>query len=629
MSEHKNSNSWTLALVALGVVFGDIGTSPLYALRECLTHAGYVPGRDGVDMIYGPISLMVWSLTLMVSIKYLGLLSQATAQGEGGMFALLSLLRSKKEALSPKASAFVVLVVLFGAALLYGDGMITPAISVLSAVEGMKQISATLPQHVIVYISVAIIFGLFMVQKHGTARIGVAFGPIMILWFAALASLGFYRFIEHPEVIVALSPHWGIYYLMHHGYHGIVIMGMVLLAVTGCEALYADIGHFGAKPLKRAWFILVYPSLILNYLGQGALVISDPAALEHPFFKLVPQPLLVPMIILATAATIIASQAMITGVYSLTQQAVQLGYLPRLKIIHTNPDVRGQIYMPQVNFLLMVACIALVIGFETSSNLASAYGLSVSMEMFLTSILFYFVARRIWDWSFWKAFLPVLVFTIIELGYVSGSLIKFMQGAWFPLAVAACIWVIMKTWTDGRAILFQAMQRGRLPVVHLIDEIKKDRIIRVPGTAVFMSASADGLPLALLHHLKHNKALHKQVVLLSVKFENVPYVCGETPRHEISEYHEEFYRVVLRYGFSESPDVFNDLCKAMSEKTKVKRNGITFYQSREVLLTNGPGKMAAWRKKLFVMLSRMSRPATGYFDLPPRQVIELGIQLEV
>ncbi|WP_395752438.1 potassium transporter Kup [Prosthecobacter sp.] len=628
MSEHKNSNSWTLALVALGVVFGDIGTSPLYALRECLTHAGYTPGRDGVEMIYGPISLMFWSLTLMVSVKYLSLLSHATAQGEGGMFALLSLLRSKKEALSPKASAFVVLVVLFGAALLYGDGMITPAISVLSAVEGLKQIKEDIPPHVIVYISVAIIFALFMVQKYGTARIGVAFGPIMILWFGALAGLGFYRFVQHPEVVAALSPHWGINYLMHHGYHGIVIMGMVLLAVTGCEALYADIGHFGATPLKRAWFLLVYPALIFNYLGQGALVISDPKALEHPFFRLVPQALLVPTIILATAATIIASQAMITGVYSLTQQAVQLGYLPRLKIIHTNPDVRGQIYMPQVNFLLMVACIALVIGFETSSNLASAYGLSVSMEMFLTSVLFFFVSRRIWGWPFWKSFLPVLIFSSIEAGYVSGSLIKFMQGAWFPLAVAACIWVIMKTWTDGRAILFQAMQRGRLPVVHLVDEIKRDRIIRVPGAAVFMSASADGLPLALLHHLKHNKALHKQVVLLSVKFEDAPYVCEES-RHEISEYYEEFYRVVLRYGFAESPDVFNDLCKALTDKTKVKRNGITFYQSREVLLTNGPGKMAAWRKKLFVTLSRLSRPATGYFDLPPRQVIELGIQLEV
>jgi len=628
MAEQKNSNSWTLALVALGVVFGDIGTSPLYALRECLAHAGYVPGKDGVEMVYGPISLMFWSLTIMVSFKYLTILSRATAQGEGGMFALLSILRSKKGALPPKSSAFVVLVVLFGASLLYGDGMITPAISVLSAVEGLKQISAGLSQKIIIYIAVTIIFGLFMVQKHGTAKIGVAFGPIMILWFAALAGLGCYRFIEHPEVIYALSPHWGFSYLLHHGYHGIVIMGMVLLAVTGCEALYADIGHFGARPLKRAWFIMVYPALILNYLGQGALVLTDPKALANPFFSLVPQSLLVPMIILATAATIIASQAMITGVYSLTQQAVQLGYLPRLKIIHTNPDVRGQIYMPQVNFLLMTSCIALVFGFETSSNLASAYGLSVSMEMFLTSVLFFFVARRIWGWAFWKAFLPVLLFACIEFGYVAGSLIKFMQGAWFPLVIASGIWLIMKTWTDGRKVLYEAMLRGRLPVQHLVDEIKHDRIIRVPGTAVFMSASADGLPLALLHHLKHNKALHKQVVLMTVRFEDVPYLDKEE-RHEISEYHDEFYRVVLRYGFSDSPDVFEDLCLAMSEKTKVKRHGITFYQSREVLLTNGPGKMAAWRKKLFVMLSRLSRPATGYFDLPPRQVIELGIQLEV
>lgn len=628
MSEHKNSNSWTLALVALGVVFGDIGTSPLYALRECLTHAGYTPGRDTVDMVYGPISLMFWSLTIMVAVKYLTFLSRATAKGEGGMFALLSLLRSRKDAMKPKSAAFTVLVVLFGAALLYGDGMITPAISVLSAVEGMKQLSEGLSQQVVIYVSVTILLGLFLVQKHGTAKIGVAFGPIMVIWFFALGGLGLYRYAQHPEVIQALSPHWGILYLTHHGYHGIVIMGMVLLAVTGCEALYADIGHFGAKPLKRAWFNLVYPALTLNYLGQGALVISDPAALEHPFFKLAPQVLLVPMIILATAATIIASQAMITGVYSLTQQAVQLGYLPRLRIIHTNPDVRGQIYMPQVNFLLMAACIALVIGFETSSNLASAYGLSVSMEMLLTSILFFFVARRIWGWVLWKSLVPVIAFAVIELGYVSGSLSKFAEGAWFPLAVASVIWVIMKTWADGRAVLFQAMQRGRLPVQHLVDEIKKDRIIRVPGTAVFMSASADGLPLALLHHLKHNKALHKQVVLLTVKFEEVPYVDTES-RNEISEYHEEFYRVVLRYGFAESPDVFNDLCTVLAEKTKVKRNAVTFYQSREILLTNGPGRMAGWRKQLYVMLSRLSRPATGYFDLPPRQVIELGIQLEV
>ncbi len=626
MSEHKSSQSWSLALVALGVVFGDIGTSPLYALRECLAHAGYNPG-DGVEMVYGPISLMFWSLTIMVSFKYLSILSHATAQGEGGVFALFSLLRSHKNIITKKNSFFVTLIVLFGAALLYGDGMITPAISVLSAVEGLKQLNPDLARW-IMPVAITILLALFVVQRHGTAKIGVAFGPIMVVWFLALAGIGLYRFLEHPEVISALSPHWGISYLSHHGYHGVVIMGMVLLAVTGCEALYADIGHFGGKPLKRAWFIMVWPALTLNYLGQGALVVNDPSAIEHPFFRLVPSAMLVPMIILATAATIIASQAMITGVFSLTQQAVQLGYLPRLKIVHTNPDVRGQIYMPQVNFLLMVSCIALVIGFESSSNLASAYGLSVALEMFLTSILFYFVARRIWQWPFWKAFFPVLVFAIIEAGYVAGSLVKFMQGAWFPLAVAAGIWLIMKTWTDGRAVLFQAMQRGRLPVEFLVDEIKKDRIIRVPGTAVFMSASADGLPLALLHHLKHNKALHQQVVLLTIRFEDVPHV-NKADRWEIGEYHTDFYRVVIRYGFAESPVVFDDLFDALSSKTKVKRNGITFYQSREILLTNGPSKMARWRKKLYVLLSRLSRPATGYFELPPRQVCELGIQLEI
>lgn len=627
MSEHRSSNSWPLALAALGVVFGDIGTSPLYALRECLAHSHFDPAAPDIGMVYGPISLMFWSLTIMVSFKYLLLMCRATAQGEGGMFALLSLLRSKKEAFGPKTTAGFVLVALFGAALLYGDGMITPAISVLSAVEGLGELNASLKDYVIP-VAVGILMGLFLVQRHGSAKIGASFGPMMIIWFIALGGLGLYRMVGHPEVIQALSPHHGVSFLLHHGREGIVLMGMVLLAVTGCEALYADIGHFGRKPLMRAWFILVYPALTLNYLGQASLIVQDPTAAENPFFRLAPSGLLVPMIILATAATIIASQAMITGVFSLTQQAVQLGYLPRLKIVHTNPNIRGQIYMPQVNFMLMVACLALVITFKSSSNLASAYGLSVSLEMFLTSVLFAFVAWKVWGWALWKAGLPVLVFLVIESGYIAGSLVKFFDGAWFPLAVGFLIWLMMKTWTDGRAILFEAMQRGRLPVSHLVDEIKRDRIIRVPGTAVFMSASADGLPLALLHHLKHNKALHKQVVLLTVRFADVPRI-PESERHEISEYHDEFFRVVLHYGFSESPEVFDDLCQALISKTKLKRNGITFYQSREVLLINGPGKMARWRKRLFVLLSRLSRPATGYFDLPPRQVCELGILLQV
>lgn len=626
MSEPTSSNKWTLALVALGVVYGDIGTSPLYALRECLSHSHFGPD-SGHEAVYGPISLMFWSLTFMVSIKYLLLLSHATNQGEGGMFALLSLLRSKKDSFKPRTVLGFVMAALLGAALLYGDGMITPAISVLSAVEGLGELNENL-RHLVIPISVGILLGLFLVQRHGTARIGVSFGPVMVVWFVMLAATGIYGILNHPGIIIALSPHWGIEFLAHHGAGGIVIMGMVLLAVTGCEALYADIGHFGRQPLQRAWFVLVYPALTLNYLGQGALVIEDPATAANPFFRLVPEPLLAPLIVLATVATIIASQAMITGVYSLTQQAVQLGYLPRLKIVHTSPDVRGQIYMPQVNLLLMVACIALVINFETSSNLAAAYGLSVSMGMLLTSVLFFFLARKIWGWQTWKAALPVLLFVSIEGGYVSGSLSKFIEGAWFPLAVAACVWIVMETWRDGRSILRDAMLRGRLPVEHLISELKKERVIRVPGTAVFMSAAAEGLPLSLLHHLKHNKALHKQVVLLTVRFEDVPRIPA-SEREQVEELHEEFFRVVLRYGFAESPQVFDDLCRALGSKTKVKPGQISFYQSRELLLANGPGKMAVWRKKLFVFLSRIARPATGYFELPPRQVIELGIQLEL
>ncbi len=633
MSEHKNSNSWTLALVALGVVFGDIGTSPLYALKECLHHAKPTPGVP-LDVL-GPLSLMFWSLIVMVCFKYLTFITRATNQGEGGMFALLTLFRSAKWAFKPQTTGAVVLIGIFGACLLYGDGMITPAISVLSAVEGLALLDTQLGTnlaHYVVPISAAIIFGLFLIQRHGTASIGRAFGPIMVLWFITLAVLGIINISSYPAIFSALLPHHGFNFLLHHGYDSFVLMGLVLLAVTGCEAMYADIGHFGRPPLVRSWYIFVLPALMLNYLGQGALVLSDVnAALQpdyHHFFSLVPKVALIPVILLATAATIIASQAMITGVYSLTQQAVQLGYLPRLKIIHTNADVRGQIYMPQVNYLLMVACLALVFHFKSSTNLAAAYGLSVAMDMTFTSLLFFLVARFVWKWSFWKAFIPLVIFLLPEIGYVSGSIIKFFHGAWFPLMVGLAMWIIMKTWLDGRRLLYQAMLRGRLPVSFLIDEIKNDRIIRVPGCAVFMSASAEGLPLALLHHLKHNKALHKQVVLLTVRFEEKPHVAA-TDRFQIEEAHDDFYRVILHYGFSESPNVFQDLVAALLTKGKVKREGITFYQSREVLLTNRPGKMALWRKKLFVFLSRLSRPATGYFELPPRQVIELGIQLEV
>ncbi len=625
MSEHKPSNKWSLALCALGVVFGDIGTSPLYALRECLHHSHFTAGDELA--VLGPISLMFWSLLLMATIKYLLMLTRATSQGEGGTFALLALLRSEKGMFSGRTLFGAMLMALFGAALLYGDGMITPAISVLSAVEGLGEKSKDLMRYVIP-ISVGIIIVLFGVQRFGTAKIGVAFGPIMLVWFLFLAVIGIMHIGDAPQVFKALLPQYGIEFLISHGIHGLVIMGMVLLAVTGCEALYADIGHFGRPPLLNAWFFVAFPALILNYLGQGALVLAHPEAAANPFYRMVPDAILMPAIILATMATIIASQAMITGVFSLTQQAVQLGFLPRLKIVHTSPDMRGQIYMPQVNYLLMVACIALVVSFKSSSNLANAYGLSVCMGMMLTSIMFFGVAWKLWHWPLWKALLPTLVFMTVESSYIIGSLSKFYEGAWFTLAVAAVIWIVMKTWTDGRGILRDAMMRGRLPVSFLIDEIKHDRIIRVPGTAVFMSASAEGLPLCLLHHLKHNKALHKHVVLLSVKFEEQPKIDA-SERMIVEEMHENFFRVVLHYGFAETPNVFDDLVRALSDYGTVKPAGISFYQSRELLHTTGPGKMMKWRKTLFTLLSRIARPATGYFELPPRQVIELGIQLEL
>ncbi len=629
MEHQKSSSSGALALAALGVVYGDIGTSPLYALKESLVHAGFDPTVDVATQVFGPISLVFWSLTLMAAFKYLLILSHATNQGEGGMFALLSLLRAKKDGFGPQTVSFFVLCTLFGAALLYGDGMITPAISVLSAVEGMGELSEGLMKYVLP-IATVILLVLFLVQKFGTAKIGVSFGPVMVLWFLVLGGLGLWRLWDRPEILGSLSPYYGVHYLTHHGLHGIVIMGMVLLAVTGCEAMYADIGHFGRSAMQKAWFYLAYPALTLNYLGQGALILADPTVVldGSPFYRMAPDWALIPLIVLATMATIIASQAMITGVFSLTQQAVQLGYLPRLKIVHTNPDMRGQIYMPQVNFLLLGCCLALVWTFGSSSRLASAYGFSVAMGMLLTSVLFFYVAWRVWAWPFWKAVLPVILFLVIESTYVAGSLSKFFEGAWFPLVVAICLWIVMKTWTDGRQVLFQAMQRGRLPVQFLVDEIRKDRIIRVPGAAVFMSASADGLPLSLLHHLKHNKALHQQVILLTVRFEDKPYVPAEE-RFTVEQECVEFYRVILRYGFSESPNVFDHLLEALGDKTKIKKNTVTFYQSREILLTNGKGKMALWRKKLYVFLSRLSRPATGYFELPPRQVCELGIQLEM
>lgn len=625
MSQPKSS-SWTLALLALGVVYGDIGTSPLYALRECLAHGRFEPGNPVT--VFGPVSLMFWSLTIIVTVKYLFLLSKADNQGEGGIFALYALLRQAKAGLSKRAITLLSMIALLGAALLYGDGIITPAISVLAAVEGLEQVSPNLPHWVIPVIASCILLGLFLVQRHGTGRIGGSFGPVMIVWFLTLAILGVIHFVKRPEILGALLPHHGVQYLWYEGREALHIMGTVLLAVTGCEALYADIGHFGRQAMKRSWLFAAYPALTLNYLGQGALLLNDPSAVEHPFYRMVSGGWLIPIVILATMATIIASQAMITGVFSLTQQAVQLGFVPRLKIVHTSADVRGQIFMPQVNMLLCVACLALVLIFRESSALASAYGLSVSSDMVMSSVLLFMVMTRVWQWPAWKAALPVALFLLLESGYWLGSMAKLFHGAWIPLVITAVLWMIMKTWRDGRAILIKRVTRQMVPAVHFVEELKRGKIHRVSGIGVFLSSSGDGLPLVLLHHLKHNKVLHQTAVLLTVKFEEEPYV-GDEDRTEIVDLDPSFFRVILHYGFAESPEVMRDLSKALRDKGITKQGDISFYQSRELLLTDGTGRMATWRKKLFVFLSRIARPATGYFQLPSRQVIELGIQLEL
>lgn len=629
MSAQKSS-SWTLALLALGVVYGDIGTSPLYALKETVAHGRFEP--DNPLTVYGPVSLMFWSLTIIVTIKYLLLLSKADNQGEGGIFALYSLLRHTKAGLSKRAVGVLGVISLAGAALLYGDGIITPAISVLAAVEGLKVIQPDLPHWIVPLCAALILLGLFLVQRHGTGRIGVSFGPVMVVWFGTLAALGLVNLCLQPGILSALLPHHGLLYLLHERGESLHIMGTVLLAVTGCEALYADIGHFGREAMKRSWAFAAYPALTLNYLGQGALLLRNPGLVDqpnfNPFFQMAPSWALWPLVLLATAATIIASQAMITGVFSLTQQAVQLGFVPRLKIVHTSTDVRGQIYMPQINALLCVACLALVLVFKESGKLASAYGLSVSSDMVLSSILLFMVMTRVWNWKAWKAAVPIVLFLMLESGYWLGSIAKLLHGAWIPLVITAVLWMIMKTWRDGRAILIKRVTRSLVPVSHLVDSVKSGSVVRVPGIGVFLSSSGDGLPLVLLHHLKHNKVLHQTAVLLTVKFEEEPYV-PEKERIEVVELHQSFFRIILHYGFAESPEVMRDLCKALQDKGVTKLGDMSFYQSRELLLTDGKGKMATWRKKIFVFLSRIARPATGYFQLPPRQVIELGIQLEL
>ncbi|HEY1553523.1 MAG TPA: potassium transporter Kup [Kofleriaceae bacterium] len=625
--ESKKELAW-LSLGALGVVYGDIGTSPLYAMRECLTHSKEHVTVSAVDPanVLGIVSLFLWSLTLVVVVKYLVFIMRADNKGEGGILALAALVSGRTR--DRTKLAIPILLALFGAGLLYGDGVITPAVSVLGAIEGLKAQSPSLHAFV-VPASAGILIGLFWVQRYGTHRIGVVFGWVMLLWFVAIGAAGLPHILARPDILAAASPHHAVVFLATHGKVGFVLLGSVVLCITGAEALYADMGHFGRSPIRWAWTAIVFPGLILNYMGQGALYLERGDSVDNPFYDLVSgTPFLVPMIVLATAAAIIASQALISGAFSLTNQAVQLGYVPRVTVVHTSSKAEGQIYIPEVNYLLMVACVALVLAFKSSSSLAAAYGIAVTGTMAITSYLYLLVCRRNWNYS-WPAALALFIpFVAIDLSFFSANLEKIVAGGWFPLAVGVGVFAVMTTWWRGRNELSKTMETGTIPDEAFLADIPNTGLPRVPGTAVFMSSSQGGMPNVLLHHVKHNKVLHQQVVLLSIVTETVPAV-KESSAISVRELAHGFYRVIARVGFMQQPDVPKILARCEKQGINARPMETTYYLGRQTLLTSGRTPMARWRKMLFSFLARNSRPPTVFFNLPPNRVVELGLQIEL
>ena len=620
---HDRRYLLVLSLSALGIVYGDIGTSPLYAIRESFLPAhGVAPSPAAV---LGVLSLIFWSLVLVISVKYLAFILRADNRGEGGILALTSLI-TPTHALRRGRWGLIILG-LFGTSLLYGDGMITPAISVLSAVEGLEIITPALEPFV-VPITIAILAALFLIQRRGTAGVGRVFGPVTLVWFATIAALGVAQIVRAPAVLQAALPHHAVRFFLDHGWNGFLVLGSVFLVVTGGEALYADMGHFGRKPIRLAWFAVVLPALLLNYFGQGALLMRDPSAVENPFYRMAPPWALLPIVVVATLATVIASQALISGAFSLTLQAVQLGYCPHVEIDHTSARERGQIYIPSVNWALMVACIGLVLGFRSSSNLAAAYGVAVTTTMAITTLLFYFVARERWRWSVWRAGLLTAGFLVIDIAFWGANLLKIPHGGWVPLVIGAVVFTLLSTWKKGRLVLATRMAERTLPRELFLENLMQHPPHRVPGTAVFMYGSSTGTPPALLHNLKHNRVLHQRVVFLTIRTEDVPHVPPED-RASVAEIGHGLWEVVLRYGFMEDADVPNALQGLGHPELPFKPLETTYFLGRETLIaTKRPG-MALWRERLFALMSRNARPATTFFRLPPNRVVELGAQVEL
>jgi KUP system potassium uptake protein len=613
-----------LTLGALGVVYGDIGTSPLYALRECFSELyGLAPTRANV---HGVLSLIVWSILLVVAVKYLAFILRADNKGEGGILALMALLLRGMHGARARRRAVVVALGLFGAALLYGDGIITPPVSVFGAMEGLV-VAAPHFERLIVPVTFGILFTLFAFQKRGTGGIGAVFGPVILVWFATIAVLGAREIARSPGVLVALNPWYAVEFFATHQLRAFVILGSVVLAITGAEALYADIGHFGKRPIRLAFFLFVLPALLLNYFGQGALILRVPEAAENPFYLLAPRWFLYPLLGIANAAAIVASQALISGAFSLTRQAVQLGYVPRVTIVHTSKEEPGQIYIPEVNAALMVGCLVLVVTFRSAGALAAAYGVAVTGTMVITTILFAIVARGNWGWRMRNVVLATAAFLSIDLAFFGANIVKIAAGGWVPLALAGAFFTLMTTWKAGRELLAGILKQGTMPMELLLDDLERRRVPRVAGTAVFMTSTTGGAPLVLLHHLKHNRVLHDEVILLSVQSADVPEV-DSAERVHVHSLGQGFYRVVALFGFMETPNVPAVLARARSAGIRAVPAETSYFLGREQLLPYGASSMARWRKKLFVFMSRNARSATDFFGLPPNRVVELGTQLE-
>lgn len=612
---------FTLAAGAVGVVFGDIGTSPLYAVQECFSEENGLKVNPG--NVFGIASLIVWALVMVVTVKYVLFVMRADNRGEGGIMALLALVHER--AARTSRMGLILVLGLFGAALFFGDGVITPAISVLSAVEGIDVATPALHQF-IVPISLGILIALFWVQDRGTAKIGAVFAPVMGVWFATIALLGISQILHHPGIVAAVNPEYAASFMMHHGWHAFVLLGAVVLVVTGGEALYADMGHFGKKPIQLAWFCVVLPALLLNYFGQSALMLSDPAAATNPFYLMVPSWCLFPMVLLATCATVIASQAVISGVFSLTRQAIQLGFAPRMEVRHTSGEEEGQIFVPDANAALMIGVIILVIGFRSSANLAAAYGIAVTGTMATTTVLALVVARRLWRWPLWQCLALGAVFLAVDMSFLAANLLKIPKGGWFPLGVGLGVFTLMSIWKRGRQILVRRLQEESLPLPMFLRRQKDSTTQKVQGTAVFLTSDPDSVPTALLHNMKHNKILHERVVFLTVVTEPVPRVPGND-RVQLEGLAEGFYRIVLRYGFSQDADIPKALrlCRTLGLEFDLMQT--SFFIGRETLIPSVSDAMPMWQEKIFVKMNRNAMSATDFFKIPSNRVVELGTQV--